>query len=349
MIKAIFVNFTDDSTLAATYLRQAIPAMVKHKISPNPLNYTLWYSYYSQKFPSLNDELDCVVERFGTCPPKVGEDLFVRHIGSENTKNEEQIEHFQQTVTHLVSNLSDSLDQSAKETTVHSKALQANIDNLESHKGTEEIKPMLKELNASATAIQSANQIFYKQVICAQQEINVLKAELEKSKKEAHTDSLTGLSNRRVLEYIYRQNASQTGSGRPTIIIMDIDHFKMFNDTYGHLLGDQVLKFVGGLLEKECPDSLAPVRFGGEEFAILCPEFDLEQAGKLAEHIRQKLANTVFNNKKEGQQLPPVTASFGVAAQELNEDLSQILERADKALYIAKNQGRNQVQFAAAE
>lgn len=341
------MKFSDDSGQAANYLRQAIPAMVKHNIVPNPLNYTLWYSYYSDTFPKLNEELDHAIERYGTCPPKVSESLFIEHISKLDNTKEEKVESFQKAISLLVDNLSDSLNQTTEQTNGYSAALKDNISALEGGDIEASLRPVLSELNANANAIYDANQQFHGQLSSAQNEINALKAELEKSRQEANTDPLTGLCNRRVLEAIYCQFMEDPATtGNLSFIIMDIDKFKMFNDTHGHPVGDQVLKFVADLLKKECPNSIVPVRFGGEEFAMLCPNFSIEEAQVVAENIREKLATMAFKHKKTGEKLPRVTASFGLASRSGEEILTQIIERADQALYVAKDEGRNQVQLA---
>jgi len=89
------MKFSENSGQASGYLRQAIPMMVKHDIVPNPLNYTLWYSYYSNVFPSLNKELDNTLKRYGTCPPDISESIFLRHISKLDNNNEQQVIHFQ--------------------------------------------------------------------------------------------------------------------------------------------------------------------------------------------------------------------------------------------------------------
>jgi diguanylate cyclase len=339
------MKFSEDSGQAANFLRQAIPAMVKHNIVPNPLNYTLWYSYYSDTFPELNKELDQIIERYGTCPPKVGESLFVEHISNAGNVNEKKVEGFQKTISLLVGNLSDSLAKTSQQTNGYSEALKDNISALGEHNLDASIQPVLNQLNANANAICDANQEFNDQLSSAQNEINVLKRELEKSRRDANTDPLTGLCNRRVLDIIFNQFMDKNDHKDViALIIMDIDKFKIFNDTHGHLVGDQVLKFVAELLKKECPDTITPVRFGGEEFAMLCPNFNLQEAVRVAENIRVKLSGTAFNNKKTGKKLLPVTASFGLSSIKGEESLTQIIERADKALYVAKEKGRNQVQ-----
>ena len=341
------MKFSDNSDQAAGYLRQAVPKMVKHKIVPNPLNYTLWYSYYSNVFPSLNKALDKTLERYGTCPPDISESLFFRHISQLDNDNEEQLVHFQKAFTHLVDGLADSMGHTAQQTNDYSQALMENLTELGSHGVDDAVAPVLNKLSANVNAICSANEEFQGQLSAAQSEINKLKGELENSKKEASTDPLTGLYNRRVFEAIYNQFVDdENNTDNITLIMMDVDKFKVFNDTHGHLVGDQILKFIGQLLKKECKEPVVPVRLGGEEFALLCPRFRLEQAQSVAENIRVKLASVPFNSKRTGKRIPPVTASFGVAQKRADDSLTNMIERADVALYAAKDAGRNQVKLA---
>jgi diguanylate cyclase len=347
-LQGIKMKFSENSAQAAGYLRQAIPMMVKYNIVPNPLNYTLWYSYYSKAFPSLNKELDETLERYGTCPPDTSESLFFQHINELDNDNKQQLIQFQNAFSHLVDHLSDSMDHTAQQTNSYSQALMENLTELGIHSVDAAITPVLNKLSANASAICTANEEFQGQLSAAQSEIKALKAELENSKKEANTDPLTGLYNRRVFETIYNQFvADKSNHDDITLILMDVDKFKIFNDTHGHLVGDQILKVIGQLLKKECKDPILPVRLGGEEFGLLCPRLKLEQAKIVAEDIRVKLASVPFSSKRTGERIPPVTASFGVAQKRPNDGLTNIIERADQALYAAKNAGRNQVMLAA--
>lgn len=341
------MKFSEDSGEAANFVRQAIPAMVKHNIVPNPLNYTLWYSYFSNAFPELNKELDHAIDRYGTCPAKVSESLFIEHINQFSDGSEEKLDAYQRAFSHLVNNLSDSIDSNAKQTTGFSDALKGNISALEGHTLDSEVESVINELNSNANAICEANEKFQGQISAAQQEINALRQELQKSQHDANTDQLTGLCNRRVLEAMFNEFTDEhDDKDNLTVIMIDIDKFKLFNDTHGHLLGDQILQFVGSMLKQECQAPILPVRFGGEEFAILCPSMDVEKSAELAETLRVKLSSVPFTNKKTGKKIPPVTASFGVALRNSTETLSDVVERADKALYAAKDGGRNQVKIA---
>ncbi|MCF2948297.1 GGDEF domain-containing protein [Paraglaciecola aquimarina] len=336
--------FSENSSQAADYLRQAVPTMMKHNIVPDPLNYTLWYSYYSKSFPQLNKELEQVIERYQTCPPAIAQTLFIQHISQIDKENDEkELDTFQKAILKLVDNLSDSLDITAKQTDGFSKALIENVNTIETLEVNEDVSAVLNALNENASAICNANQEFQGQLSSAQSEINSLKNELEKSKREANTDPLTGLCNRRVLESVYHSFIDDEGE-QLALIIMDIDKFKNFNDTHGHVLGDQILKFVGQLLEKECDDPVIAIRLGGEEFALFCPNFSLNQAKELSEKIRLKLSSTPYTNKRTGDKINPVTASFGITQRSPTDNLISIIERADKALYKAKDSGRDRVE-----
>lgn len=341
------MKFSEDSELAVKYLRQAIPTMMQHHIVPNPINYTLWYSYYSNVYPELNKQLEHTIERYQTCPVEVSESLFLQHIGQTNDEDQSQNEAYQRALSVMVNNLSDSINETSDQASGFSAALQLDIEALEKHELNDEISPLIDSLSANANAICDANDAFNNKLVDAQKEIRALKEELDKSREEANTDPLTGLSNRRVLESIYNNFVTEAGDESDlSIIIMDIDKFKVFNDTHGHLLGDQILKYVGSLLKDLCPNGIKPVRFGGEEFAIVCPTKSLDTSQNIAEKIRAKLESVPFTNKKTGDKIPPVTASFGVAKRKCQENLSSLIERADKALYLAKDNGRNQVQLA---
>lgn len=343
------MKFSENSELAVKYLRQAIPKMMEHKITPNPINYTLWYSYYSQAYPVLNRELDKTIEQYKTCPAEISENLFLDFIGTNSAKERAKTEQYQKTLGKVVNHLSKSIDEASDRSSDHTDSLKDNIETLAQYELDDEVSVLIESLNHNAHAIFEINNQFNQELDEAQKEIKALKQALNKSRMEANTDPLTGLSNRRILESIYNEFKSQNQADSAfSLIILDIDKFKAFNDNYGHTMGDQILKFVGGMLKEKCQSPTHPVRFGGEEFAIVCPDFNLFDAHKFAESLREKLASVPFINRSTGEKIPPVTASFGVATKKIEEDLASIIERADKALYAAKDAGRNRVQVAGA-
>ena len=159
------------------------------------------------------------------------------------------------------------------------------------------------------------------------------------------TDPLTGLSNRRSLDYELKQEVSRClrYNTKLSCIMLDIDHFKKVNDTYGHLMGDEVLKMIGRVLKDNLRIHDIPARYGGEEFVILLPETGIKAACKVAEKIRKLIENNQV--EKNGEKVA-VTVSCGVAEfvpGKMNNPM-ELIEAADNALYVAKKKGRNRTE-----
>ena len=172
-----------------------------------------------------------------------------------------------------------------------------------------------------------------------------LRANLDHSLELAVTDQLTGLHNRRYmtgqLEALMRRSVA---GGEPVAVLMiDIDHFKTVNDSFGHDVGDEVLREFAVRLASNVRAVDLPVRHGGEEFVVVMPDTDLEAARRVAERIRLHVAGSPFR-VMNGEELLTVTISIGVAASSGAGDSSHALvKRADEAVYVAKSQGRNRV------
>lgn len=182
------------------------------------------------------------------------------------------------------------------------------------------------------------------QVSHSADEITQLKNELEKAHKAANTDELTGISNRRGFNEIINTLAKSANTEKTSfaLLLVDIDFFKNINDEYGHLIGDSVLRYLAKKLDAETKGKDSVARIGGEEFVILLPQTDYEDAFTLADNLRIKVA--AFNLKAKGEDKPlKLTISAGVAVYALDEDIEKPISRADKALYQAKNSGRNKV------
>ncbi|WP_130471858.1 GGDEF domain-containing protein [Candidatus Magnetaquicoccus inordinatus] len=158
----------------------------------------------------------------------------------------------------------------------------------------------------------------------------------------ARIDALTGLFNRRWFDESLHRFMSGRQQRPVTLILLDIDHFKRFNDAYGHPGGDQALRVLADVLKASVrPDDVA-ARYGGEEFAIILPETSLSAAVVVAERIRHTIMHQPIR-AADGQLLPSITLSFGVAESEHSLTPEQLTERADAKLYQAKNEGRNRV------
>jgi diguanylate cyclase len=341
------MKFAEDNNQAAEYLRQAVPLMVKHNISPNPLNYALWYTYVSDRMPELNVELNKTLTTYGTCPTMLSEQLFREHMIKDEINSSDDV---QASLIGLINDLHQHAEKTAVETEDYHSILTDSLDNLHNNDDGEPSLPLESVIQALSTHTKSISETarqFQNRMQEAQAEIQSLKEELNKSKQDARVDPLTNLFNRRAFD---AEISQLVGITNPEIIssfiLIDIDHFKRFNDTYGHLMGDKVLQYVGKLLKEVCPEPMLPVRFGGEEFAVLMPSTSVDEAANIAEQIRQKIQAIRIKQKKSGEIISSITASFGVSQLTADESAEQLVERTDKALYKAKDSGRNQIKIS---
>ncbi len=211
---------------------------------------------------------------------------------------------------------------------------------------TEKDLDLLKAIAGhSSGAIENAT--LYSSLNTRAAELEEALAKYRKAEHEASTDMLTGLNNRR---YFQDQSAreielSKRHHRNMSVIMLDVDHFKKFNDTYGHAIGDEVLKVVGKVMHETVRLSDIACRFGGEEFVTLCPDTDAQGAAVVAERLREAIQKVQLTDL-EGKPIPNITASLGVSSlMPTDERVAEILERADIALYACKAGGRNQVQI----
>lgn len=335
--------FKDDSDSAALYLKSAVAKMLQHNIVSNPFNLTLWYCYYSGSFPELNTELDYIIDRYNTCPDEECELLLYKYIFKTDCSEDKDLGLFQQAMEKLLGKITDGMKSSSSQSDTFISKLKCNLADLSSTEMDDKLRQALQSLNLSTNSLCQVNEALNKKLLSAQVEVSSLRSQLALTTKLSNTDALTGLSNRRFFEASYYEFIENQEHPVVSLILMDIDKFKNFNDSYGHQMGDNVLRLVGKLLISECNQPYIPIRFGGEEFVVLCLDVDVISAERFAESLRVKLSNIKLKSAKNDIRLPQITASFGVAQYRKGDLLELVTSRADAALYKAKDSGRNQV------
>jgi diguanylate cyclase (GGDEF)-like protein len=167
---------------------------------------------------------------------------------------------------------------------------------------------------------------------------------LQQAERNAHTDALTGLGNRHWMQSMFDREIKRAAhSGKALCLMMvDVDHFKNFNDQYGHIAGDRVLAAVSETLREHLRPTDLIARFGGDEFAVLLPDLSLEQAERAAERVRAQVAALAPPSLSTA-----VTISAGITSFKKGDDVAQLVQRADAAMYAAKDHGRNRVEVRA--
>ncbi|MCW8886316.1 MAG: GGDEF domain-containing protein [Motiliproteus sp.] len=333
--------FQDSSEKAAQFLREAVPLMVKHQIPPTPYNYAIWYSYVSNRDPDLKAAIDGTIKNHGTCPSSATDELFKNHIIGDQLVDSDSA---QENLKAIIAELRNQVDEALIGAEGFHQLLEESSNSLQQAPEKLDLGHLIETLAQGTQTVSDSSRIFRTQMEDAQREVEELKKELKRSQQEADRDPLTGLFNRR---YFERQMKEMIVNGRGeehSLIIVDIDHFKSFNDSYGHLIGDKVIQRVATLLEKAVIGEEMAVRFGGEEFMLLIRESNLDKALERAEKVRKMTQGIVLKDRKGGGDIRRITASFGVTRYRSGEALSHCIERADKALYQAKENGRNRVE-----
>ncbi len=335
--------FPEDLEEAAKYGSSAMQAMTDQDIPVNPNNYMTWYVHESGKYPDLSRSLDAILGQAETFTEERNAEIFDQYFGSNLTARalQETSEHIESAVTQLIGCLRDTREN----TTQFGKALVSYSGELAQTDGNEVVRRIISNILGETKRMAEQHKTLQSNLSDSAREIADLKKDVQNIRREAMTDALTGVANRKSFDEGLHEAALQstdTGS-ELALLLVDIDHFKKFNDTYGHQMGDEVLKLVAKTLTECVKGQDTVARYGGEEFAIILPRTQIGNAITLAEQIRNAVASRTVVNKKTGESLGHITLSIGVSSYRPREPLGNLIQRADAALYAGKRNGRNQV------
>ena len=308
-------------------------------ISPLPRNYELYYEAYIGSNPKLTKELAALGSRANQ------EEL--DEIGARYFSHYHRAAGVDRAHTHLAGELSDLLtllkeEQSALEN--YNRLLGETYQNItsKSSSSAEILRQAVSILTEATADTMSQGKERVENVSLKSFEMEIIRQELDEYKRIANTDSLTRLANRRAfdekLASVYNSEQLRAFTG---LVIVDIDHFKKINDSYGHPVGDKILATVGTVIRANLRRDAFVARTGGEEFAIILTDNSLEEILQVAERVRNALATTPFKNSKTGVNYGPITLSVGVCQASHADDPVDLYNKADIALYCAKNAGRN--------
>jgi len=330
---------------AAEFLRLAVPLMSRHQVPATPENYAVWYAYVSGDNPALREEIDRLVEQQTPFSDAVNTQLYRQFIADYDLGNVDKVK---EGLHRILIEVGTSLSDAGQDADDFSGKLTALARESDAEQDAKHIRGLLETLITETRAMQDSARNMQANFESKTQAIEELQQELKRERERAITDPLTGLYNR--LALIDRLQAVLgefvDGAEPPSIIMLDIDRFKRINDTHGHLVGDRVIRFVAQAFKKNIKGKDCAARYGGEEFTILLPETPPNGARSVAQVILQTVAKAQLVRADNKQPLGQITISAGVAHYRRGEDIMDFIERADRALYQSKRDGRNRVSLA---
>nr|WP_249792493.1 GGDEF domain-containing protein [Bradyrhizobium sp. BRP22] len=308
-----------------------------------PRNYEIWYVYATGYNAPLNKIINETLARNGRLSEADLEQIYETYLS--HIKTSDRIDKVGARVIgeidDVVTLISDALAMSAS----YDASLSGASEKLAAAKNRDQFKPIIEQLVKSTREMRETNKALESRLALSKTEISNLQHSLEAIRAESLTDPLTGLGNRKYFDRSIEM-AVQTAIANEeplSLLMFDIDHFKSFNDSYGHLTGDQVLRLVGMSLKQTIKGQDITARYGGEEFAVVLPNTALRQALTVADHIRRAVMAKELKKKSTGEILGRVTISVGVSMLKPGDDTDALIERADACLYAAKRAGRNRV------
>lgn len=336
--------YTQNKFEAQDIFDKVIDAFQQYNITPNPMNFLIWYEYFLASNPSLVETLDDALHNKDSYTDTLAVRIYEDFLKTQHSDTSDLEKAFRKLLERMVSKLMDW----TKSMDSHTHALDQYVAQLSERDDLdpETLRNLTGHVISTTKSIVASQGEMQQDLLTATQHIKKLQTQLAQARAEAMTDVLTKLANRRWFEQDIEQAFSETSENNELfVIIIDIDHFKKFNDNYGHLIGDAVLRFIAGILKKNIEPGQLVARLGGEEFAVLVPRSSREETIALAEHLRHKVSISQLKRKDTGEIVGNLTISLGVSAYHLGETWDNLYHRADTALYQSKEQGRNRTTY----
>jgi diguanylate cyclase len=342
MVRA--VQDLDDELKSTTAIaKRVIPQMAQWKIPMTPENYHLWFEYSIGSNESLTGDINKIIASGKPFTSKVNKRLYNEYLGNEHDKR--LVEQVQKETQKIFRHIVDDILITNESTSGYGQKLKTYAQQLDEAKALSDVQYIVKDIMSDTNQMAEATRNLQGRLEEATTQAKSLRQRLEKTEREALIDALTGLHNRKAFDRKakdLREAFQRYGTGF-SVIMLDIDFFKSFNDKYGHQTGDEVLRIVGSILHDGLKGKDFPARYGGEEFVVLLPMTPLKNACIVAEQIRKNISAKNLKVIKTGESLGNITVSLGVSEINSGDTMDSVIERADKALYLAKDSGRNNV------
>lgn len=324
--------------------RTALALMTECDVPATPDNFELFYAYASGETPAIAQAMGSLIAGRKPFTPEMLLDLRLRCLSSARAAR--AMDNFGGGVNDVITTVLGHLEAVGRETVNYQNTLSAASGELNADiRSPDDLRKLVNGLVAATREMEQRTKSLEGELQRSSQQVHDLRSKLDNVRKESLTDPLTGIANRKAFDEAVRQAMAQRAKEGEAVSLLlgDIDHFKAFNDNWGHQTGDQVLRLVASCLSENVKGRDTAARYGGEEFVVLLRGTGLKDATRVAEQIRQTVETKKLVKKSTGDILGSITISIGVAEFTGDEDAESVIRRADSCLYGAKQHGRNLV------
>ncbi len=328
-----------DVEYARTVADRAIRSMSQQSVPATPSNFSVWFDYAMGTSPALRKTIDILIGNKRKFDSSINRELYVTFVNPQT--DVESSGDYPEQLRNVISSAKEFLTAAITDNRTQIETLGQVSSQV---KPNSDPRPIIEKLMNELSKANTRASALESNFLATTQELDKIRDSLKAAEQRSNTDALTGLANRRSMDEFFRSaqiTAMEKGEAL-SIFMIDIDHFKKFNDTYGHQVGDQVLRLVAKVLQENVREIDLAARYGGEELIAVLPGADLGVAAGVAERIRKRISEARLTRRTTGQEISSVTVSIGVAQFRMAEPAEAMIERCDRGLYQAKRLGRNQ-------
>ncbi|ADU14410.1 GGDEF domain-containing protein [Asticcacaulis excentricus] len=323
---------------------EAIRLMEVHGVWPTPLNYEIWLYVAGDPNSALAQEIHRLIGSGEKITEEISESLASKFIS--RLKLNDEVRDAGLRLTRELASVSEVISEAQKAQKDYNETLEGARSSIDGDSDAQRLRQLVGRLTDATSQILNQHAHFEVRLSESSREVARLRKHLDQVRLEAMTDALTNLANRKSFDEALERHCDSDEGKNITLAVLDIDHFKRFNDTWGHQTGDQVLRYVASVLSRIGRAPRMAARYGGEEFAMIFPSENMAVVERLLNEARQEIASRVLKRRSTNEDLGTITISVGIAERDYGEDAYDLLDRADKALYQSKNNGRNMVTCA---
>jgi diguanylate cyclase len=337
------MRYQESREQSAELLRLVLPLMSRHVAVFNPLTYAVWYEYVRGSNSALSAAVDAAIAKGKPLADEDISQLFDTHVALRDIESSMRMRN---RMEQMIDEVSVAATETSTEVAHYSDGLDRYQERLRTDQAPAAVAEVVGSLLSDTMRVKLRTTDLQTQLHNSSQEVERLRQDLQTAQGLAHIDPLTGLMNRRGLD-LHVRNQFGAGLEGCALLLFDIDEFRQINDAHGHLLGDRVINAVGHSIRRLIEPKGVAARVGGEEFAALLAGHSAELITELADGIRSAVERGRIKRQDQDASVGGVTVSVGVAFGVGSESFETLLERANRALFRSKQDGRNRVTVAA--